>query len=189
MTPFRDAIVAAATSARLEPALVQGLVEQESDYDAGAYNPEEKYRYLWNVRTRQPFRPVTDAEVRSLYPPADFPTLAGDPDQEWWAQRASWGLCQVMGAVAREHGFVGSYLTQLVDPTVNLLIGCTHLAGLVRWATGTASPRIGQDVILASALAAWNGGKGGNLPDDVRDRNAAYAEQVLTRVRRIRGGA
>jgi soluble lytic murein transglycosylase-like protein len=42
-------------------------------------------------------------------------------------QKTSWGLLQVMGAVARERGFKGRYLAQLCDPEEGLKYGCKHL--------------------------------------------------------------
>src|SRR5687767_808548 len=91
----------------LDPRLLRAQVLQESGGNTWAYNPEQRYRYFWNVKLWKPFREVTDPECSSEFPPVDFPTLAGDRDQEWWAQQASWGLMQVMGAVAREHGLRG----------------------------------------------------------------------------------
>lgn len=44
------------------------------------------------------------------------------------AQKTSYGVCQVMGAVARELGFKGAYLTELCDPEVGLDLGAKHLA-------------------------------------------------------------
>lgn len=45
-------------------------------------------------------------------------------------QRHSWGLCQVMGAVARELGFRG-FLPDLCDPGLGILFGCKKLQQLV----------------------------------------------------------
>ena len=43
-------------------------------------------------------------------------------------QMCSWGIMQVMGAVAREHGFTYKYFSKLCDPTEGLTYGCLHLA-------------------------------------------------------------
>lgn len=159
---------AAAFRYHLDPLIVAGLVQVESGFNPNAWNPEPRYRYFWNVKTHKPFRVITTLENASEYPPKDFPSLAGDPDQEWWAQQASWGLCQVMGAVAREHGFAGEYLTQLCSsPITNLDIGCEHLAQLLTWAKGD----------VQQALAAYNGGK---FQNDKRPfRNQLYALKVI----------
>lgn len=151
----------------LDPRVVAALVTVESSGNPFAWNPEPRYRYLWDVRQRRPFRPLTASENADEVPPADFPFIAGDRDQEWWAQQASWGLMQVMGAVARELGFRGPYLTELVQPRTNLGLGCRHLANLLAWAEGD----------LVQALAAYNGGKAGNTTEPFR--NESYASKVL----------
>lgn len=163
-------IRSAARRQKLDPKLVAAVMLVESGGNRWAWNPEPRYRWLWNVRTKAPFRALTNAEVEASSVPLDFPALAGDRDQEWQGQRASWGLMQVMGAVARELGFAGSYLTELTDPFVNLTYGCMHLAKMLEWAGGN----------YERALAAWNGGKMGNVSPPYR--NAVYAAKVLGRV-------
>jgi len=121
-----------ATEYNLSIAIVDAIIMTESSGNPWAYNPEPHYRWFWNVRTNAPFRRVSDMEVASKRPPADFPCLAGDPDQEWWAQQASWGLMQLVGAVARESGFKGEYLTELCDPKININFGCKFLATLAK---------------------------------------------------------
>lgn len=151
----------------INPDTLLALCSVESSLDTWAHNPEPQYRYLWDVRLGKPFRALTAGEIISEKPPTDFHSLAGDADQEWWNQQASWGLMQVMGAVAREHGFVGSYLTRLCDPAVGLEFGCRHLSANLRWANGN----------YTQALAAYNGGRGGNERPPYR--NIVYAEKVL----------
>jgi hypothetical protein len=151
MTPLiRSLIQQAAGGAGISADLVEAIVRVESEGNPFAWNPEPRYRYLWNVWTKAPFRAVTEAELTSKVPPRDFPALAGDHDQEWWGQQASWGLMQVMGAVAREEGFSAPYLPELCDPAANLIVGCRHLRGLVLWADGD----------LAQTAAAYNAGRG-----------------------------
>jgi hypothetical protein len=165
----RAQIVSAARARGLNPDLVEAVVLVESGGNPYAWNPEPHYRYLWNVATRSPFRKMTQDERLSEIPPIDFPTLAGDRDQEFWAQQASWGLMQIMGAVAREAGFVGPYLPQLVDPVLNLQVGTKLLLGHILHFNGD----------LEKGIAAYNGGRGGyDLPAPVR-----YAQKVLARLR------
>lgn len=146
----RDAIYAAAAKHGLPSRMVAAVVMIESAGDPAAWNPEPRYRYFVDCRTGKPFRRVTAAEIASKFPPADFPCLAGDPDQEWWAQQASWSLMQTMGAVARERGCKSSYLVDLARfPAMALDVGCRYLASLVK---RFPSPE-GLD-----AIAAHNGG-------------------------------
>jgi hypothetical protein len=165
--PYRQMIESHAETFGLQAVLVEALIRVESGYTPWAWNPEPRYRYFWNVRLRKPFRAITTEELTAKFPPKDFRSLAGDADQEWWAQQASWGLMQVMGALAREVGYLGPYLTALCDPDMNLRLGCEHLARLLAWAGGDDE----------QALAAYNGGKGGNSQRPFR--NAGYAAKVL----------
>lgn len=166
MTPtIDDAIAAAAATHRIDPAILTALVQVESGGQPFAWNPEPRYQYLWDVRHGRPFRAITAAEGASEIPPPDFPCLAGDADQEWWAQQASWGLCQLMGAVAREHGCRVPYLPALGDPFLNLTLGASHLAELLAWAQ--------RDV--RRALGAYNAGKG----RATSTAGVAYANRVL----------
>lgn len=177
LTTHRAAIEQAAHAHRLPSDLVTAIVWQESHGNTGAWNPEPRYRWFWDVRLNRPFRTVSGVEVAKKFPPADFPTLAGDRDQEWWAQQASWGLMQIMGAVAREHGCRNSYLTDLCRlPDLNVALGCKHLAQLLAWADGD----------VGRALAAYNGGKAGNATPPYR--NADYANAVLEKRRALAGG-
>lgn len=109
--------------------LVRAIARVESGGDHWAWNPEPAYRYLWDVRRGKPFRTLTGAELASEKPPADFHSQIGDRDAEWWGQQASWGTMQVMGAVAREHGFAGHF-PGLCHPLDALHYGCKHLAHL-----------------------------------------------------------
>lgn len=95
---------------------------------------------------------VTDAEVAAKKPPEAFKAAARgvDPDAEWWGQQASWGLMQMMGAVARERGFTGAFLNELHDPVLNIEIGCRHLAYYAK--------RYLASLDWPGVLRAYNGG-------------------------------
>lgn len=82
---------------------------------------------------------------------------------------ASYGLMQVMFPVAVEFGMERSEPPEyLFVPLIGLDYGCRVLRERLEWASGD----------LRAALAAYNGGKGGNRPG-TRLRNAAYADKVL----------
>lgn len=112
--------------------MVRALIQVESNWNPWAWNPEPKWRWFWDVSKHEPFRKITSAERESEKPPDDFPVLLGDKDQEWWAQQASWGLMQIMGAVAREVGYDAGYLPELLDPDENVDTGCKYLQLLKR---------------------------------------------------------
>jgi soluble lytic murein transglycosylase-like protein len=139
MPPSADLIAlarAAAAAHELDPALVCAVVEQESAWDTHAI------RYEPGFRTR-------------------YVAPLGLPPTEEVARSISWGLMQVMGQVAREHGFGGKFLSALCDPAAGLDIGCAVLAAKLA-STSDNETR---------ALELWNGGA-----------NADYAPQVLARM-------
>lgn len=105
-TSWTSEIRRAAAAAAIDADLLEAQVIVESGGHPWAMNPEPRYPYLVDVTTRRPFRPLTEAERGSNVPPADFRALAGDPDQEWQAQRMSWGLCIAAGTqVLTESGW------------------------------------------------------------------------------------
>lgn len=88
------------------------------------------------------------------------------------ARATSWGLLQVMGQVAREFGFRGRYLSELCAPITNL-----DIAGKV------LRKRYDQIGTWDGALAAFNGGLGGNRRPPYRRQ--AYADSVREAARRF----
>jgi soluble lytic murein transglycosylase-like protein len=131
---------AAAAEHALDPALVCAVIEQESAWDHFAirYEPAFRSRYV---------APLGLAPTEEV------------------ARSISWGLMQVMGQVAREHGFAGKSLAALVDPSTGLAFGCAVLAAKISAAAGD----------IPRALELWNGGA-----------NPDYAREVLERVGKYR---
>jgi soluble lytic murein transglycosylase-like protein len=92
-----------AANAKLEPALICAMVEQESNW-----NP-------WAMR----YEPAFFAKyVAPLY------TNNKIAASEAYARGFSWGLMQVMGQVAREVGYSEPYLSALCNPPDALAVGC-----------------------------------------------------------------
>ncbi|MGH9744068.1 MAG: lytic transglycosylase domain-containing protein [Candidatus Acidiferrum sp.] len=129
----------AAASQSLDPALVCAVVEQESAWNAWAmrYEPAFFAKYIAGLYTNNK---ITASEA--------------------YARGFSWGLMQLMGQVAREMGFDGTFLSALCDPEQNLAIGCKLLRKKLD----------AMDGDVTRGLLAWNGGA-----------NPAYAGQVLAR--------
>jgi soluble lytic murein transglycosylase-like protein len=123
----------------LDPLLVCALIEQESAWDAHAirYEPAFRTRYVAPL---------------------------GLPPTEEVARSISWGLMQVMGQSAREHGFAGKFLAALCDPPIGITIGCAVLAAKISQAS--------RDI--PRALALWNGGSNPNYATEVLARVANY---------------
>lgn len=78
-------------------------------------------------------------------------------DTEVTARSTSWGLMQVMGQVAREHGFRGEFLSELCDPHVNLSLGSMLLANYIQV----------RGLNTREALLRWNGGGNEKYPEVV----------------------
>ena len=124
-------IVAVANRHAIPVHLLAAIVAKESSFHPYAWNPEPAYVYLYDVTKGTRFRALTAGERASEIPPPDFPRIGGDRDQEWWGQQSSWGLAQVMGAVAREHGFRGVFFPELTDPETGLEYAGRFLANLL----------------------------------------------------------
>lgn len=161
------AITMHADSARLPIQLVRAVVLVESGGNPWRWRPEAHYRYLVDVRTGEPFRRLTAAENASETPPDDFAGVPGESRAaEWLGQQASWGLMQVMGAVAREYGYRDSF-TRLCDVSVGLQYGCKHLSRL--------RDRHHHAHGWAGVLAAYNTGQ----PNDDAGAGKVYVDKVV----------
>lgn len=142
------AVSLAAQRNAVEPCVLAALVWQESTGDAHAIRSEPKYPWLWDVYNWKPFRRLTPTEAASSSPPADFRGPAGaSVPTEWASQRMSWGACQVMGATARELGFRGRFLSELLEPEIGVEYGAKFLA------------RLQSRFELPDALSAYNAGR------------------------------
>jgi hypothetical protein len=125
--------------------ILRAVVMVESGGDPWATRYEPHYRWLWDVRRNKPFRGTEDMFRGPIGVSA--PT-------EMTCQKTSWGLMQVMGAVARERGFDGRFLSELCDVETGMRFGCLHLLGYYRrhgdWeqaviSYNAGSPRRGAD--------------------------------------------
>jgi soluble lytic murein transglycosylase-like protein len=137
---------AAAAKHSLDAALVCAIVEQESAWDTHAirYEPAFRTRYVAPL---------------------------GLPPTEEIARSISWGLMQVMGQVAREHGFDRKFLSALCEPELGLDAGCAVFAAKLSSTTGTTDAA--GDV--TRALQLWNGGANPNYAAQVLARLAKYS--------------
>jgi soluble lytic murein transglycosylase-like protein len=127
----------------LPPELVCAIVEQESSWKPAAirYEPRFYEKYVYPIWLRGE---IAESEAR--------------------ARAFSWGLCQVMGQVAREHGYAGEFLSELCAPDSALEMGCKVLAHKLAVNEGN----------VERALLAWNGGANHKYPAEVLARVAKY---------------
>lgn len=130
----------------LNPALVCAVIEQESAWDPCAirYDPAFSDRYIIPMLQRGEITSKTDAVARAI----------------------SWGLMQVMGQTAREHGFTGTYLSELTLPGYAVEIGCKVLAESIRRESGD----------IARGLERYNGGGNPDYATEVMARMSKYIE-------------
>ena len=90
---------------------------------------EKYYQYFWHPTKKALWRGnLSRKQNREI-----AENLLGH--EEFIFQSTSWGLCQLMGAVARELGYAGSPKS-LCDPDVNIFIGCLHLSNILKRAHG-----------------------------------------------------
>lgn len=144
----------------LDEALVRGIIQVESRGKLSAVRWEKTYPYLWNVRTKEPIR------HHVVIPPENFPSIGiCSGETECALQRMSWGGMQVMGAVARELGFGGEFLSELIEsPYLALFYGCKHLKNLSR--------RYSNDDLIAAYNAGTPRKVGGKY------ENQGYVDKV-----------
>ena len=112
----------------------------ESGGNPWAYRYEAKY---YDVLTRK------NIPEKHVYPPTLLSERVG--------RATSWGLFQIMGQTAREHGFKHQYLTVLLDKKINIEMACKIFAAKLLLAKGE----------IHKALTYWNG-------------SPQYADRILT---------
>lgn len=141
---MKDLLAQYADKYELDPLLVQALITIESNGDQWAIRHEPHYKWL--------------------YKPQVFSAKLGiTAITEKICQQTSWGLMQIMGAVAREHGF-NLPMPILCLPEHNLDIGCKFLksridlwgikGGLCAYNAGTPDSSIGEKY-AAKVLAKY----------------------------------
>lgn len=81
-------------------------------------------------------------------------------------QMTSWGLMQVMGAVAREYGFIGHF-PKLCKPEIGIEYGMKHLQKLYN-----------RHQNWPDTIASYNAGHPVRIDD--KYRNQAYVDKVLS---------
>jgi len=125
----------------IEPELLGAIVLTESSGDQWACRFEPHYKWLFQVRENAVRNKITE-------------------DTEKVLQMCSYGLCQVMGAVARELGMKGP-MFELLSVGSNLSYACRLITRL------RAKYKTNEDV-----LAAYNAGS------VIKLQNSEYKNQV-----------
>ena len=133
--------VQTARAYELDPRLVCAVCEQESSFNPFAirFEPAFLSRYV-------------------------LPLNLGSRTEET-ARAFSWGIMQVMGQVAREHGFKGQFLSMLCEPVAGLDIGCRVLRSKLNSHPST----------VTAGLLAYNGGGNKEYATGVIEKMSNYA--------------
>lgn len=156
-----DLIRSAAKRYRLDPSLVAAVCMIESNGNTWA--------------TRVEFERLDDGNWRSRWRwwlnPIVFARKVGSSiTTERVSQATSFGLMQVMGAVAREHGYNG-WLTGLCDPSTGIEYGCMHLRKKIdTWGS------------TENGVEAYNAGRPGRIV------GIQYRQKVYRKLEEIKGG-
>lgn len=125
--------------------LIKSIIEAESSGNTYAMRYEKNWKWFDEPLTRFHWHESTERQ----------------------AQKFSWGLMQIMGAVARERGFEGRFLSELTKPELGIKFGCKHL----KW----NYKRYGN---WSDAISAYN--QGNNRKDDEGNyENQNYVDKVL----------
>ena len=137
MTPSELIALAKATAAahNLYPEIVCAICERESSWNplATRYEPQFYEHYI---------EPLIESGMAPL--------------TEGYDRSVSWGLMQIMGQVAREHGYEG-VLARLADPATGIEYGCRTFATKLAMAEGN----------VEKALQLYNGGANPNYAAEV----------------------
>ena len=124
------------------------LIETESGWNtwAARYEPGFKKRYIDPIKSIERFGVTSYATEREH-------------------RSTSFGLCQVMGQVAREMGCKVHSLIQLCDPQTGLTYGAKRLKKAMDRKSG----------VVRAALLDYNGGSDVEYPTRVMERMKNYA--------------
>lgn len=160
-TRYKAEIEKAAGTFKLDPVLVEAVVVQESGGNTDAFRTEFDF---WNryMKNDPRYKGQNPRRVSSSY-----------------------GLMQVMYCRLLEDHIAqnDAWAPELLFvPEHGLSVGCQFLAELLEWATKLPTTEYPEATPIFIALAAYNGGRGGNDPNKNWPlRNGKYAREVLAK--------
>lgn len=163
---YKTLIVEKATTYRLDPVLVAAVCWQESNFNTDAFRNEPDF---WNryLKGNPKYRHLNPRRVSSSY-----------------------GLMQVMYCRVLEDKVASNDAWEpelLFIPENGVDLGCAFLVELFQWANAIQVPSDSlaskeTNLRTMTALAAYNGGRGGNDPSKNWPlRNGKYAREVLAK--------
>jgi soluble lytic murein transglycosylase-like protein len=144
---MREKILFWAKASDIDADLIGAIVQVESAGNEKAMRYEKHWRYL--------VHPEKFAKLNNV---------SRETEEE--LQKFSYGLMQVMGSVAREHGMRGP-LVNLLDPDLGLQYGCVHLKSFMQ-----------RYAKLSDAVSSYNQGSPRKTEDGIKYLNQAYVDKV-----------
>lgn len=147
---LENLIADSADNANVPVRLVKAVVQVESNNNPWAVRYEPAF-----------FERYVSGQGHKVYPGCSR-------DTEERLRACSFGLMQIMGQVAREAGFSGTFLTELCNPEMGLYWGCLHLRKQLDRYSGDEY----------SAVAAYNAGSARRVSNG-RFRNQDYVDKVF----------
>jgi soluble lytic murein transglycosylase-like protein len=143
----------------LDPNILKSIVTQESNYNPYAIRYEPSYAYLYAVPHYAQFLNISQ-------------------DTEITTQKISWGLGQLMGAVAREQGHVGP-MGQLFEVETNIKI----MIVLIKKMQSRGYEELGE------IFSCYNGGVGAVLKmKDGIYPNQGYVDSCMSHYKKLKQG-
>jgi hypothetical protein len=136
---------------------VLAIILQESGANRYQIRYEPNYKYL--------FHPETFANILKI-----------STATEVESQKISWGLGQIMGALAREQGHQG-LMAELIDPETNIHHMCRFIRTIKKDAPDTDA-----------VFAMYNGGKGALIRKTSKYPNQKYVDSVNRRLKQLKKG-
>ena len=174
---INDFIGSSALYYKIDEKIVKSIIVVESSGKTYAQRYEPNYIYLWDCKSQKPYMLSNRSKIPDdFYAQAKNGSAMSTRETEFHGQKTSWGLMQVMGAVAREYGFDG-YLAELCIPNIGIDYGCRHFSSYVK------RYRHSQTA-LHDAIAAYNAGSAVRM-DDGKYRNQVYVDKVLFQLTKI----
>lgn len=152
---FKEEIQKYSTKYKIDPAIIKAIIMQESAWQRFATRYESTYRWLYNPES---FR-------------SGWISLATEVN----AQKTSWGLGQIMGALAREQGHKG-FLGELLSPATNIKHICIRVAYLEKKCNSTEE-----------IFSAYNGGLGAIHKANGRFKNESYVGSAMSHLIKYQG--
>jgi soluble lytic murein transglycosylase-like protein len=153
-----------------KPSIIDDRVRSAAAQYRGGLGLHVVLAVIWKESNFNTWAIRFEPNYKWLYQPGDFAQRLGlTLTTETVQQKTSWGAMQVMGAVARELGFFGKYLSVLCIPEIGTKYGCLYLNNLLKKYDGD----------ISAVLAAYNGGGGAVKADGQHTNLHAYVVPVL----------